>query len=88
MGVMTTVLCRTVQTVRRAGGRLRPARKQVLETGAGAIYALGQLLRDRQLRAPLMVVGADSAAAGFRLRQALEQNDVPLRVLDDLPAIW
>lgn len=86
MGVMTTVLCRTVQTVRRAGGRLRPARKQVLETGAGAIYALGQLLRDRQLRAPLMVVGADSAAAGFRLRQALEQNDVPLRVLDDLPA--
>lgn len=85
MGVMTTVLCRTAQAVRRAGGRLRPGRKQVLETGAGAVYALGQLLRDRQLRAPLAVIGADSAGAGYRLRQSLEQDDVPLRVIDDLP---
>ena len=86
MGMMTTALCRTAQVLRRAGRRLRPERKQVLETGAGAVYAVGQLLRDKQLRAPLAVIGADSASAGFLLRRGLEQNDIPCQVLDDLPA--
>lgn len=85
MSIATTVLCRTAQAVRRMGRRLRPARKQVLETGAGAVFALGQILRDRQLRAPLVVVGPDDGAAGYKLRQALEREDMAFQLMEDLP---
>ncbi len=86
MSFMTTVRCRTAQVFVRLGRKLHPARKQVLETGAGAIFAVGQLLRDRHLKKPMVVIGAGEEAPRLKLLHGLEDDAVEYVLWDELPA--
>ena len=58
MGMGAAIRIRMAQLFVRLGRSMRPAGKQALETGQGAVFALGQLMRDRRLKAPLVVLGA------------------------------
>ena len=86
MSLMTAVRCRMAQVFVRLGRKVHPARKQHLETGAGAVFAVGQLLRDRRLKKPLVVVGAGEELPRFKLLHALDDNDVEYALYDALPA--
>ena len=85
MSVMTTVRCRAAQALVRLGRKLHPVGKQVMESGAGAVFAVGQLLRDRQLKKPLAVIGAGQLQPGFKLTRAMEESDVGFVRYDALP---
>ena len=87
MGVMTTVRCRAAQGLMRLGRRFHPVRKQVMENGAGAVFSIGQLLRDRQLKTPLVVVGAGEIQPGFKLTHTLDEGDVAYVLGDELPPV-
>ena len=80
------VRCRTAQLFVRLGRKLHPVRKQVLETGAGAVFAVGQVLRDRRLKKPLVVAGAGEEPSRFKLLHTLEQEDISRVVWEGLPA--
>lgn len=84
--MLTTVRCRTAQTFIRLGRKLHPIRKQTLETGAGAVFAVGQVLRERHLKKPLVVAGAGEEQSRYKLLHTLEQEDVERFVWDGLPA--
>ena len=86
MNMLTTVRCRTAQSFIRLGRKLHPVKKQVLETGAGAVFAVGQLLRDRRLRKPLVVPGAGEGQTRFKLIHTLEEEAVDRFVYEGLPA--
>ena len=87
MGMGATVRVRTAQLFIRLGRSMRPTGKQALETGQGAVFALGQLMRDRRLKAPLVVLGADQAAARYKLLHALSDEDITFTVYDKVPAM-
>ena len=87
MSFMTAVRCRMAQAFVRLGRKLHPARKQVLETGAGAIFAVGQLLRDRHLKKPMVVIGAGEQTTRFKLLHGLEDDAVEYVLWDELPAV-
>ena len=87
MGVMTTVRCRTAQIFVRLGRRLHPVRRQTVETGAGAVFSVGQSLRDMRVKRPLVVLGAGELQTGYKLTHALEEEAIDLVVYEDLPAV-
>ncbi len=87
MHLMTTVRCRAAQLLVRAGRRMHPVRKQVMETGAGAVFAVGQLLRDRQLRKPLVILGAGELQPGYKLTRTLEENGIEFVQADELSPV-
>lgn len=84
MSWMTTVRCRAAQSLARFDRRMHPVRKQVMESGAGAVFSVRELLRDRQLHKPLVVLGAGELQTGFKLTHALEEGDVPYARFDGL----
>ncbi len=86
MSLMTTVRCRTAQVFVRLGRRLHPMRRQTMETGAGAVFAVGQCLRDMQVRKPLVVLGVGELQTGFKLTHALEDEAIEFVPYEDLPA--
>ena len=83
--MLTLVRCRTAQTFVRLGRRLHPAKKQVLETGAGAVFAVGQTLRDRHMKKPLVVIGAGEGQTRFKLLHTLDQEAITHFVWEGLP---
>ena len=85
MSTITTVRCRAAQAFVRLGRRLHPMRKQAMETGAGAVLSVGQILRDRRLKKPLVVQGAGELAGLMKLQRTLGEADVTSTVLDDIP---
>ena len=85
MGMGTTVRVRAAQLFVRLGRHMRRAGAQHLETGQGAVFALGQLMRDRRLKAPLVVIGAGEAAARYKLLNALSEEDITYTVYDNVP---
>ena len=85
MSLMTVVRCRAAQVFVRLGRKLHPARKQVLETGAGAVFSVGQLLRDRHLKKPMVVIGGGEQLTRFKLLRALDDGDVDYALWDELP---
>lgn len=85
MSIIATARCRLAQVFIRQGRRLHPPRKQTLETGAGAVFSVGQLLRDRELRKPLVVLGEGEQRARFRLLHALDESGVEYAAWDELP---
>ncbi len=85
MSLMTAARCRIAQVFVRLGRKLHPVRKQHLETGAGAVFAVGQLLRDRRLKKPLVVVGAGEEVPRYKLLHALDDSDVEYALFDELP---
>lgn len=85
MSLMTAARCRTAQVFVRLGRKLHPLRKQHLETGAGAVFAVGQLLRDRRVRKPMVVIGAGEELPRLRLLHALDDDAVEYAVWDQLP---
>ena len=87
MSLMTTIRCRAVQVFVRTGRRLRRGRKQTLETGTGAVFGLGQFMRDRRLRTPLVVVGAGEAISRGKLLHALETDDISYALFEDMPPV-
>lgn len=86
MDLIMTAWCRTVQTLSRLFHPVRRVRKQTLEIGSGAVFSMGQLLRDRQLRHPLVIVGAGEVSTRYKLFKALEENDIAYHVWEELPA--
>lgn len=87
MSLMTAARCRTAQVFVRLGRKLHPVRKQHLETGAGAVFAVGQLLRDRRLRKPMVVIGAGEQLTRYKLLHALDDDAVEYAVWDELPDV-
>lgn len=85
MSLMTAARCRMAQVFVRLGRKLHPARKQHLETGAGAVFAVGQLLRDRRLKKPMVVIGAGEELTRLKLLHALDDDAVEYAVWDELP---
>lgn len=85
MSMLTTARCRIVQAFARLGKRTHPVRKQVFETGAGALFSVGQLLRDRKLKKPMVILDAEPDEMKNRLLQALDESDVSYVVWDTLP---
>ncbi len=84
MSMLTAARCRTVQALARLGRRLHPAGKQTVETGAGALFSVGQLLRDRRLKKPMAVLGPVPASLRARLLRALDESDIAYVVWDEL----
>ena len=87
MGMAAAVRIRIAQQFVRLGRGLHPAGKQALEIGPGAVFSLGQLMRDKRLRKPLVVVGAGETAALYKLQHALENEDIPFEVFDKVPEL-
>lgn len=87
MRVTTTVRCRAAQLLVRAEHKMHPVRKQVMENGAGAVFAVGQLLRDRQLQKPLVVLGAGELQAGYKLTHTLDESAVGYVLFDKLSPV-
>lgn len=85
MNIIATARCRLAQVFVRQGRRLHPPRKQTLETGAGAVFDLGQLLRDRKLKKPLVVLGEGEQRTRFRLLHALDESGVEYAAWEELP---
>ena len=86
MSLMMTARCRAAQALARFDRRMHPMRKQVMESGAGAVFAVRQLLRDRQLQKPLVALGAGELQNGYKLTRALDEGDVPYARFDGLSA--
>lgn len=84
MSMLTVARCRTAQTFARLGRRLHPVRKQRVETGAGALFSVGQLLRDGCMKKPMAVLGSGSEALRSRLLRALKESDIACVVWDKL----
>ncbi|MCC8357743.1 MAG: iron-containing alcohol dehydrogenase [Oscillospiraceae bacterium] len=76
MSFLTTARCRVCQAFDRLGSRLRPPKKQETELGPGAIYNVGQLLRDRRLKKPMVVLGAGQTQGADRLLRTLSESDI------------
>ena len=87
MDMILTAWCRTAQAFARLTRSFRRAKKQVLETGNGAVFSLGQLLRDRQLKNPLVIVGAGESRTRYKLLKALDDNDIAYNVWEELPPL-
>ena len=87
MSMMTAARCRIVQVFVRLGRKLHPIRKQHLETGAGAVFAVGQLLRDMRLKKPMVVIGPGEQLTRFKLLHALDDDAVEYQVWDQLPDV-
>ena len=83
--MLTAARCRTVQAFGRLGRRLHPIGKQTVEAGAGALFSVGQLLRDRRLKKPLVAAYANETAASYKLLHALSNEDITCTVYDKLP---
>ena len=56
-----------------------------MEAGAGALFSVGQLLRDRRLKKPLVAAYANETAASYKLLHALSNEDITCTVYDKLP---
>ena len=84
MSMLAAAQCRITQAFVRLGRRLHPAGKQTLETGAGALFSVGQLLRDRRLRKPMAVLGPEPETVKNRLLRVLEESDISFVVWDKL----
>lgn len=84
MHLLTAARCRASQFFVRLGRKAHPVRKQVMENGAGAVFSVGQILRDRQLKKPLVVLGAGELQPGYRLIRALEESAVEYVRFDGL----
>ncbi len=84
MSMLTTVRCRVSQGFMRLDRRFHPVWKQSFENGAGALFSVGQILRDRRLRKPMIVLGADDAGAREKLLHTLDQSDVAYVVWDQI----
>lgn len=87
MDMLATAWCRTAQALSRFVRPVRRTRKQVLETGNGAVFSLGQLLRDRRLKNPLVIVGAGESRTRYKLLKALDDNDIAYNVWEELPPL-
>lgn len=74
MSIILTARCRISQAFSRVGRRMHPPRKQTAHTGAGAMFSMGQILRDMKLKKP-MVVFAPGTEAAERLFQILRESD-------------
>ena len=85
MGMAAVIRCRIAQRFIRLGRQLHPAGKQALETGAGAVFALGQIMRDRRLKKPLVVLSTDETQARYKLLHALSNEDIAFTVFDQVP---
>ena len=85
MGMAAVIRCRIAQRFVRLGRQLHPAGKQVLETGAGAVFALGQIMRDKRLKKPLVVLSTDETQARYKLLHALSNEDIAFTVFDQVP---
>ncbi len=84
MSLLTTARCRICQGIYKLGSRMRPLRKQETEAGPGAIYRVGQLLRDRRLKKPMVILGAGQEQAADRLLQSLSESDIVFTQWDAL----
>ncbi len=86
MSMFTTARCRTAQALLRLGRKLQPSGKQEVETGAGAVFSVGQHVRDLRLKKPMVVLGAGETRARYKLLQALDNADIAYAVWDEMPA--
>lgn len=86
MSVIYTARCRVTQMFVRIGKRRLAGRKQYVATGAGSLFDLGQILRDQQVKKPMVVLGAGTERAGEKLLQLLAQEDVGYTVWQELSA--
>ena len=94
MSLGTTAACRFRQIFLSRGKKRRMAR-QIEEDGPGAVFAVGQLVRDNKLEKPLVVIGANAERMAERVLLALEENDIAFSryagttaLLDDGEAIY
>lgn len=87
MHLMTAARCRVSQLFVRMGRKTHPVRKQVMENGAGAVFSVGQILRDRQLKKPLVVLGAGELRTGYKLTHALNESAVEHVLFDKLSPV-
>lgn len=87
MHLMTAARCRISQAFVRLDRKMHPVGKQVMESGAGAVFSVGQTLRDWQLKKPLVVLGAGELQNGYKLTRSLEDGDVDYVRFDKLSAV-
>ncbi|MCD8322361.1 MAG: iron-containing alcohol dehydrogenase [Oscillospiraceae bacterium] len=84
MSLLTTARCRICQWFYKLGARLRPPKKQEAELGPGALYRVGQLVRDRRLKKPMVILGPGQDQGAERLLQSLAESDIAFTQWDAL----
>lgn len=77
MSAFSAAGCRMRQFFWKTERHIRGVKRQSCEEGHGAVYSTAQLIRENRLGKSLLVTDAGAGPWTERLRQILEDNDIP-----------
>ncbi len=84
MGKSTVIRCRIVQQLNRVKKSVSKISVQDQRFGTGAVFALGQLLRDYQRKRPMVVIPSEETEVRTKVQRALATENFPVIFWDQI----